>query len=655
MRWFRGVAALVALAASAAEADVTAARWTLRMGGRVTLTGQSSPIRSIDELPPGDFTLAAVDWAAVNAEPEDLARLAELRALVDLKLPGPLWNRNADRGKDLSKELAHLRAIDSLRSLTFTDHFLDRIRFRDAGLEAASTLTSLRTLAIRQAEVTGKGLAPFVNLETLDITLCPVDDRGFASIAGMKKLRRLWARDTLITSQALENIASITTIEDLDLQGTRVGDDGVRYLSRMTHLRRLNLESTDVTDQSLRTLSALPIEELNLYRSKVSAAGLEYLKRMTTLRSLDLRYTRISAAAVAELRAALPNARISAAGGATIARAVPEPPRSGDERAIASWIRRAGGSTREREGKIVAVSLRGTAIQDRHLATLAALKHLEVLDLEATEAGDGGMPHLAGLALIELRLDGTAVSDEGVTSLAKLTSLRRLSLANTYVDGSAFSRWPAAHGLEELNLLGCAINDDAVVSVTRLRGLRSLTLAETDITSAAVAHLKTLTQLRELDLAATDIDDTAVAIGELTGLESLRLRDARITDALMPAVARLTALRVLDLGRTRLTNKGLEALGALASLRRLNIEYSEIDDAGLAAIAKSSSIEELNLDSTHVGDGAIGLLSGMKALRSLDLYHSLVTETGAASIRAALPNCQLRWDPAARVPTRRRA
>ena len=125
---------LAAAIAHAAEVDRRVAEFTLLMGGRVEVTGHTGRIADSAGLPRGDFQLTVLDWVGMNVDPPDLERLTGLAALKELHLPGPLWNRNADGGKNRSAELKYLSGLHSLEVLTFSYHFLDRIRFTDAGL-----------------------------------------------------------------------------------------------------------------------------------------------------------------------------------------------------------------------------------------------------------------------------------------------------------------------------------------------------------------------------------------------------------------------------------------------------------------------------------------------------------------------------------------
>ncbi len=643
------VAALaVASLGSAAPADRAVAQWTLLHGGRVGLHGSGPrPVGSLDQRPPGDgFELALVDWVGVNAVPEDLARLSGLARLGELRLPGPIWNRNADGDKDLSGEMRHLAKLGTLERITFSDHFLDKIRFHDSGLMAISGLDNLRELSLRQAEIKGPGLKSFHLLESLDMTLCPVNDEGFAAVGLMKGLRRLRASNTLITSASLEQLGGLVHLEDLDLSGTEIDDVGVAQLAPLTKLRRLQLASTNVSDAAIETIAALPaLEELNLYRTKVANAGLARLKKLTRLRDVDVRYTRVTAAGVADLAAA---GRIRVAFSAPPSmRAVPAPGKD-----VAGWIKRLGG-TISADGSVI--SLRGTAVSDQSLAALGVLgRVVRSLELGGTGVGDGGIAALTGLTgLEELDLTATTITDRGL-ALLKPPRLRRLVLDNTYVEGTGLA---ASEALEELDLLGAPVSEAGLEAIARAAPrLHRLHLGETDMTDASLATLAGLGKLTHLDLAATDTGDEGLKhLGKLTSLRFLRLRETRLTDAGLEHLAALGGLEFLDLGRTRISNAGMASLARLKSLHALVLEYAEVNDEGLAPLTALSSLRDLNLDSTHVTDLAIAQLSGYAGLTKVNLYHTLVTREGVGRLKKSRPACDVVWDPDSSLNNRRRA
>ena len=641
--------ALTALTApsSATPADQALARWTLIEGGRVAIAGRI--YTDIAELPTGDYQVEMVDWVAVNAVPEDLERMTGLRQLRELRLPGPLWNRNADGGRDLSRQTKFLAPVTALEKLTFSDHFLDRIRFRDAGLDEIRALTNLRELAIRQAEVKGPGLRHFSQLQSLDVTLCPLND--LTALAGMTKLRRLWAGDTFVSD--LAPLAGLTALEDLDLHGTGIRDDAAPHLAKLQALRRLDLQGTNISDDAVATLETLTnLETLNLYRTRISNAGLERLSRLPRLREIDVRYTRVTASGHDAFRAARPQARIQFAGGNARSISKLAPPPGRDPAALAAWIRKLGGTARLQNGF---VSLRGIPLDDRSVEALTRLPGLRALDLEASDLGDAAMPRLATIsALEELSLNSTQISDTGLAALTPLRRLQRLHLNNTYVEGAPFASWPADSAIEELSLLGTATSDAALPGIARLGRLRKLVLAESDVTGPGLAALASL-PLIHLDLSAADIADDA-PLEKLTKLRWLSLRDTRISDlTLARKLPALTSLETLDLARTRISNAGIEFLSRLTALHHLDLAYAELDDSTLPKLAPLQQLETLNLDSTHLTDAAVDSLALFKNLKSLDMYHSLLTAQGLARLRTALPGAKVVWDKGAGLPHRRRA
>src|SRR5688572_29906550 len=300
---------LNALSADTSERSV--AEWTLSMGGRVRILGQSRDLADIAQLPSHSTQIEALDWVGVNADPPDLERLSTLRNLKELHLPGPFWNRNADGGRDGSKDLRFLADVTTLEVLTFSDHFLDRVRFKDEGLAEIKGLANLRELVLHQSDVKGQALAPFRNLEALDLTLCPVDDKGLESLQGMTGLRRLRLGDTLITDASMRIVGQFANLEELDLHGTAITDAGIQQLKGLSHLKKLNLMGCTVTDASTNVLGRFHgLEELNLYRTQIGNGGVGRLRGLRQLADVDLRYSRVTHGGIDALRAASPAARI---------------------------------------------------------------------------------------------------------------------------------------------------------------------------------------------------------------------------------------------------------------------------------------------------------------------------------------------------------
>lgn len=448
----------------AGTADRRVAEWTLTMGGRVVLQGQSVRLHDISQLPAGDFDVVVLDWVGVNADPPDLERLTGLRALRELHLGGPFWNRNADSGRDGSKDLKYLAPIATLEAITFGYHFLDNIRFRDAGLTEIKGLTGMRELVLRQSGVQGHTLEPFRQLQAFDCTLCPFDDAGLKNLAGMADMRRLWIGDTAVTDAGMQVLAGMAKLEDLDIHGTVVTGAGLAHLQSLTGLRKLNLMGLPIGDADIAFLSGMKhLEELNLYRTRVTNAGLAPLHQLRKLAAVDLRYSRVTRGGVESLTAALPSVRVQHLELAS------RPKAARDAAALRgdAWLAALGG---RRAGN--AVFLAGSAVTDAQLVKLADLGAIRRLDLPGTEIGDAGVAHIARLASIEeLNLSSTSVSDAGIAALKALPKLRKLTVRNTYVEGTGIESLQA---LEELDFHGSPVSSSAVERLGTLPKLRKL-------------------------------------------------------------------------------------------------------------------------------------------------------------------------------------
>jgi len=648
--------------ALAAEADQQVAQWALHMGGAVTLEGRSAPIRDATALPDGDFRIAVLNLVGVNMHPPHMEAFAKLTALRELHLPGPMWNPRAESRTDYSAEMGHLSGLSTLKTLTFGYTFLEQIRFYDPGLEKIHSLApTLEHLVLRRARITGATLHPFTNLRSLDITWTLIQDDGMRSLAGMTKLRRLWAREMRITDKGLEPLANLKDLEELYLGGVPVTDSGLAHLKGLTKLKKLDLLSSNVTDAGLDALNGMKdLEYLNLYRTRVSNAGLAKLKKFTKLREMDLRYTRATAAGVQDLRAALPTANLIF-GEATAKPGARKPvtlAAGKSDSAAADWVKTIGGEAIIESGAIVSVSLAGTAVTDDHLRSLASLSRIRKLVLDATEVGDLGMQHVSALtSLTDLSLNNTSVSDAGVAQLSTLTALRSLSLNNTLIEGDGLKRLTTMQNLEELSLLGAPIQDSGLDIIPRLPRLKRLTLAATDITGAALKQVASLPALEYLDVGSTDIDDAGMEhLKSLTSLSELILDYSfRFTDAGFAHLSGLTNLRRLSLLRTPVTDKSLEVIAKFTRLEHLNLDYTGAGDVGLAHLAPLSQLKSVGLDSTYVTDKSRAVLLGWKHLTHLNLYHTLISAPVAGELKAVLPACRITWEAESANPNRRRS
>lgn len=169
-------------------------------------------------------TLEAATFRDTSITPDMLARLAKLRAFYELALT------------DRSATAAHIEGGSEIRTLT--------------------------NLTLIDSQADGGALAPLAKLdrlESLKIYRCPnIDDDGIASLSGLSQLRWLDIRETSVTNQAMQTIATFSHLEQLLLPNSPITDQGAAELSNLTRLESLDLSFTQITDEGLLQLANLP-------------------------------------------------------------------------------------------------------------------------------------------------------------------------------------------------------------------------------------------------------------------------------------------------------------------------------------------------------------------------------------------------------------
>ncbi len=277
------------------------------------------------------------------------------------------------------------------------------------------------------------------------------------------------------------------------------------------------------------------------------------------------------------------------------------------------WIAKLGGKIeRDPMGRIVAVNLRGSWINDADMIELARLPYLERLDLSHTRISDEGMLNLKPAAKIK---DLKLFYSEWITDLGL----------------SAIKDWKH---LTRLDVRGTRISDGTLEIVSHMTGLEALDIAHTEVTDLGLDHLIPLINLKELSLGRGRLSNLGlVALRMLPTLTYLDLSGARptppdnpggrgagsgIPEETLKAIAELKDLRVLYLGFSAITTDGLRTLGALDKVEKLGLQgCSRVDDAALAELAK------------------------WKSLKYLDVQEAPVTEEGLAELRKAKPGIKI--------------
>src|SRR5216117_114249 len=119
------------------------------------------------------------------------------------------------------------------------------------------------------------------------------------------------------------------------------------------------------------------------------------------------------------------------------------------------WIARLGGKVeRDSAGRIVAVNLRGSWINDAEMMELARLPDLERLDLSHTRITDEGMLNLKPAPKIkDLKLYYSEwITDQGITAIKGWKRLARLNVRGTRVSDGTLDIVSHMPGLEALDI-----------------------------------------------------------------------------------------------------------------------------------------------------------------------------------------------------------
>ena len=192
--------------------------------------------------------------------------------------------------------------------------YLTNTRVTDENLKELAHLKSLHVLSLMYTGLTDKGmkeLVVFQNLHVLDLLETHIGDYGMKHIAQITSLRALRPSEQ-ITGEGLKEVGKLKNLWGLELyQVRKISGAGLKGLAGLK-LKWLSLPPEAKTDIGLKHyLSAVETPtQLNLTTWNITDTGLKELHGQTSLKSLTLRAVKVSDAAVAELRDALPGCKI---------------------------------------------------------------------------------------------------------------------------------------------------------------------------------------------------------------------------------------------------------------------------------------------------------------------------------------------------------
>jgi len=270
------------------------------------------------------------------------------------------------------------------------------------------------------------------------------------------------------------------------------------------------------------------------------------------------------------------------------------------------------------------------------LAVLKELPALEYLDLE-TGLTDAGFKHLAQLQNLRyLKIQMGMIWGPGLAELARLPRLERLCLwGRTGLSNRHIRNLEGLIRLKSLTLRGTdyRLTDTDLESIGRLTGLEELYLIQiaTNFTAAGIAHLKSLTNLRKVGFASTQISDAGVrhlaALPNLEAIEGLQFNSENTKN--LASFENLKSLKVsLEVPQGQSAPTDISNIAGLKNLEELIIDGRQLSDEDLSCIESLSSLKKLSFMGQVVTDKATASIGKLKQLEYFKLYLSSVTKSG---------------------------
>lgn len=355
------------------------------------------------------------------------------------------------------------------------------------------------------------------------------------------------------------------------------------------------------------------------------------------------------------------------------------------EARIAAWIEAQGGDVvRDKDGRIVEVSLARTWASDAAVDRIFELKNLQRLDLSLTYFSDHGAERLPQLEHLEelnlfaaefitdatiaflrgnkrlrrLNLRGTDVTDTSLVYIAELTGLQALDISYTQISDIGLEHLASLAELEELNLGGNKISGVGLHVLKLLPKLRKLSFNGIQrrnagmcwapvVTDLELETISMLARLEELDigrgvgLGAPRPNPDGRSAGEA---ECRVVGGIRVTDLGLAKLARLKRLRRLDVSGSAITASGLRRLASLPQLQRLSVwNVRTLDDAAGPRLEALAKLTSLDLSYTAVGDQTLRRLATLPGLKRLYLTDTSVTPEGLGAFHRRRPECVISW------------
>ena len=180
------------------------------------------------------------------------------------------------------------QGFDSVQSSTIEYLSLEQSSFQNQYLKNLSNIENLNVLILIRTNISNlSGLHSLKKLRILNLSRCPVSDRG------------------------IEGISKLESLEQLSLLRTDISDEGIKFLTALKHLKSLRLSETGISDSAVKELSVMPLVFIDLSGTDISDKSIEWIAKFPKLESVNLRVTSISNESLEKLKQQCPKLEIS--------------------------------------------------------------------------------------------------------------------------------------------------------------------------------------------------------------------------------------------------------------------------------------------------------------------------------------------------------
>jgi Leucine-rich repeat (LRR) protein len=448
----------------------------------VTVHLEGRRFKSDDLAPLADLPgLERLYLANTPLTDEGLRHVASLRRLKRMSL----WQTKiTDAG------IVHLAGLTDLEVLDIHDtrlteaalqHFREHpnlvrlihaIPVGDAGLEALASMPELRIESLTCKDVSDDGLRRVLQrwpLESLSVSSHRVTDAGLSRLSRLDHLWFLELRDCAATDAGVAQLAALPALSTIRIGNVPIRGECLPALTQNPKLVGIELSNTQISFGQIARHFGDSATRLRIAAKGMQQDGARTIRLNGPIGPSDLQHLRY-----------YPHLQSLVLDG---------PPLD---------IARAG--CLEPLAALGSLELNLT-VDDEGAKLLGRLTQLRQLSLSGRQAiSPQGYRHLARLTgLVELRMRSCGLTDEHLAFLAHLTGLEVLEIPGNRITRAGIDHHHNLSGLRRLNLSFCPeIDDRAFAKISMLERLEDLSAQDTRVTDAGLVHLFDMRCLRDV-------------------------------------------------------------------------------------------------------------------------------------------------------------